>query len=116
MLEQAYMEFSWLICAADSLALWSWSKDGQRRWLRGAGRGLAGRQRELQGDVGTVLQHSPRQEAKKGLGTGRSGGDREPLSIPRVHTCRRVHALAHTLSPALYKSLWLNASAAAAQV
>lgn len=81
----------------------------------GSGRGLAGRQRELQGDVGTVLLHSPRQEAMEGVGTGRSGGDGEPLSIPCVHMCRHVHALSHTLSSAPHKSLRLNASAAAAR-
>lgn len=58
------------------------------------GRGLAGRQRELQGDAGMALQHSPRQEAMKGVGRGRSEGDGEPPSILQTH----AHAHAHTLT------------------
>lgn len=71
MSKQAYLEFSWLICAAEMIRLHRGARAkmdrGDGGW-GGSGRGLAGRQRELQGDVGTVLQHSPRQEAMKGWG------------------------------------------------
>lgn len=82
-----------------------------RRWTDW-GWGLAGRQRELQGDVGMVLQHSPRQEAMKGVGTGRSEGDREPLSILQTHVHIHAHTLSCNLTWALHKSLSLKVSVA----
>lgn len=101
---------SWLISAAEMIFLLCGAQvkmDRGGNWGGGeSGRGLAGRQRELQGDVGTVLQHSPRQEAMKGVGTERSGGDREPLSILQTHT----YAHARTHSHTLYHQLSINHS------
>lgn len=58
-------------------------------------------------------QHSPSQEAVKGVGTGRSEGDGEPPSILQTHAHAHVHTLSRKLTWALYKSLSLNVSVAA---
>lgn len=82
----------------------------QRKARIGGGGGRSrvgfGRQRELQGDVGIALQHSPRQEAMKRVGTGRLEGDGEPLSTLQTHA--HVQTLSHKLTGAHHKSLSLT--------
>lgn len=53
-----------------------------------------------------ALQHSPRQEAMKGVGTGRSEGDGEPPSS--LQTQAHAHARSRTATWAQHKSLSLT--------
>lgn len=125
MSKQAYAEFSRLICAAAMIRLHcgARAKDGRRRWggVGGFWAGLGWQTKRTArrcGDSASAFTQAG--------GRGR-GGDRKvrgviesPCPSHRAHTWRHVHAhtqtLTHTPSPDRHKSLWLNASAAAARV